>query len=125
MLTLQYIPYTDIENLNSDNRIKLILDFVKKENIVLLQGRLKKGEETKLIEKTMKSINKKFKGIELGVIYPEKKKENLFKSMKSKFINFVLGDRHGITIVGPATLVKEINKDPNKIQLLLNKRKKK
>jgi len=34
------------------------------------------------------------------------------------FINLLLGDRNGITIIGPASIVKEIKKDPNKIELL-------
>ena len=29
----------------------------------------------------------------------------------------LLGDREGITIIGPASVVKEIRRDPNKIQL--------
>jgi hypothetical protein len=29
-----------------------------------------------------------------------------------------LGERQGLTIIGPASIVKEIKKDPNKIQLL-------
>ena len=30
----------------------------------------------------------------------------------------LLGDRQGLTVIGPATIVKEIKKDPNKIELL-------
>ena len=37
--------------------------------------------------------------------------------MKSGMLNLVLGDRQGFTVIGPATIIKEIKKDPNKIEL--------
>ena len=30
----------------------------------------------------------------------------------------LLGNRQGLTIIGPATIIKEIKKNPNKIELL-------
>lgn len=120
MLTLQFIPYHEIENIGSDQRIRKILTAVKLDKIVLLEGRLKKHEETALIEKTMESIDESFKGIELAVIYPNLKnlKTNFtFQNFKKHFVNLLLGDRSGLTIIGPATIVKEIKKDPNKIEL--------
>ena len=65
----------------------------------------------------MEEIDKDFKGIELSVIYPDKKESDLFKKLKRNFINMLLGDRQGLTIIGPASVVKEIKKDPDKIQL--------
>lgn len=117
MLTLQFIPYTEIEHLNSDERIKKLLDVVKEDKIVILEGRLKKQEEADLIKETMENINSKFKGIELCVIYPEETDAAFFEKLKKNFINFLVGDRQGLTIIGPATIVKEIKKDPDKIQL--------
>ena len=128
-LTLQFVPYSDIESLGSARRVKKLLDIVKQNKIVLLEGRLKKEEETDLIEITMEEIDDKFKGIELSVIYPSKAEGALLKKMKQNFVSFLLGDRQGITIIGPASIVKEIKKDPNKIELLTketnNKKRKK
>ncbi len=118
MLTLQFIPYAEIENLGSARRVKKILDIVKQDKIVLMEGKLKKEEETDLIEITMEEINNKFKGIELSVIDPENKDEHIFRKMKKGFVNMLLGDRHGFTIIGPASIIKEIKKDPHKIELL-------
>jgi hypothetical protein len=39
-------------------------------------------------------------------------------------ISAVLGDRQGLTIIGPASVVKEIKKDPNKIELLTSEKRK-
>src|SRR3989338_1225498 len=70
MLTLQYIPFNEIENLSSERRIAKLMAIVKKNKIILMQGRLKATEEAGLIEKTMEEVNREFKGIELCTIYP-------------------------------------------------------
>ena len=119
MLTIQFVRYGDIEPLASDERIKKLLDIVRKDNIVILEGRLHKEEEAELIKTTMKSINKFFKGIELGVIYPDEQQElDVLRKMKKNVLNLLLGNRRGLTIIGPATIIKEIKHDPQKIQLL-------
>jgi len=117
MLTLQFVPYSEIENLSSVGRIRKLLNIAKENRIVFLEGRLRKEEEGELIKATMEEINKDFKGIELSVIYPEKKKADILKKMKVGLINMLLGDRQGLTIIGPASVVREIKKDPDKIQL--------
>jgi len=125
MLTLQFVPYHEIAQLSSENRINKLLNLVKDDKIVLMQGRLKVTEETKLIENTMNEINSKFKGIEICSINPKKKNETFSELLKRGFVNVLLGNREGLTIIGPATLVKEIKRDPNKIQLLAKELRKK
>jgi len=117
MLTLQFIPYTEIEHLSSEKRIAKLLRLVKTDKIILLEGRLRSDEETELIRKTMEEISAKFTGIELSVIYPEPANVAFFTKAKNAFINLMLGNRRGMTIIGPANVVKEIKQDPDKIQL--------
>ncbi len=124
-LTLRFVPYTDIEVMNSDEKINHILNIVREKSIVIMEGRLKPEEETALIHKTMETITKKFKGIELCTIFPKDKNLALIKKIKKNFTSMLLGDREGLTIIGPASVIKEIRRDPNKIQLLtVNVRKK-
>lgn len=131
MLTLQFIPYTEIEHLNSQKRISKLLRMVKTDKIILLEGRLRSEEEAELIRRTMEEISSKFSGIELSVIYPESKNTAFFARIRTAFINLMLGDRRGMTIIGPANIVEEIKQDPDKIQLFMkdntstNKRRKK
>ncbi|MBW2986415.1 DUF2073 domain-containing protein [Candidatus Woesearchaeota archaeon] len=125
MVTLQFMPYSEIETLSSVGRIRKLLTVAKQNKIVLLQGRLKKDEETELIKATMEEINKEFKGIELAVINPKVESLSGFDKVKSDFLDMLLGDRSGMTIIGPANVVKSIKKDPNKIELLTKERKKK
>ena len=124
MLTLQFIPYTEIEHLNSQKRISKLLRLVKTDKIILLEGRLRSEEEAELIRKTMEEISSKFSGIELSVIYPESKHTAFFARIRQSFINIMLGDRRGMTIIGPANIVKEIKQDPDKIQLFMKDTKK-
>ena len=123
-LTLQFIPYAEIEDLSSVGRIKKLLKMAKENKIVLLEGRLKKDEEAELIKTTMEEINDEFKGIELGVIYPDKGEGALMKRLKGGVAKVLLGNRMGITIIGPASIVKEIKKDPTKIELFTTSPKK-
>ncbi|HME87307.1 MAG TPA: DUF2073 domain-containing protein [Candidatus Nanoarchaeia archaeon] len=125
MVTLQLMSYSEIEGLSSLGRIKKLLDCAKDNKIVLLQGRLKAEEEAELIKTTMEAINKDFKGIELAVINPGKSKEGGFSKIKNDFINVVLGDRQGFTLVGPANVIKAIKKNPDQIQLMMDKSKSK
>ncbi|MCB9358800.1 DUF2073 domain-containing protein [Candidatus Woesearchaeota archaeon] len=124
MVTLQILPYSEIEHLASLSRIRKILNIAKENKIVLIQGRLKKEEEAELIKTTMEEIDKDFQGIELAVIYPrESKEEGMISNIKNTLINTLLGDRQGLTIVGPASIVKQIKKDPKKIELLTTEKR--
>lgn len=117
-LTLQFVPHTQIETLSSLGRIRKLLNIAKQDRIVLLEGRLTKEEEAELIKITMEEINAEFKGIELAVIYPnENLPDDMLQKVKYTFLWALMGNRLGLTIIGPANIVKEIKRDPNKIQL--------
>jgi len=118
MVTLQFMPYTEIENLSSVGRIRKLLNIAKQDKIVLLQGRLKKEEEAELIKATMEEINKEFKGIELAVINPTQTAKEGFHKFKYDMLGMFFGEMQGLTIIGPSSVVKKIKKDPNKIELL-------
>ncbi|MBS3126001.1 DUF2073 domain-containing protein [Candidatus Woesearchaeota archaeon] len=122
MLTLQFVPYADIEDLGSARRVKKLLDLVKENKIVLMEGRLKKEEEADLIAITMEEVGDKFKGIELATLDMERKDKNFFRGFRDGLANAILGDRKGFTVIGPATIVKEIKKDPDKIQLFTDEK---
>ncbi len=121
--SIQFLPFSEIINLNSDERIRKILDIVFGNNILILQGRLLPEEETRLIGDTMAMIGhvKDFRGIELAVI-ASNGKENLMDKMKKGIINALSkGDLGAVTIIGPASIVKDIKRNPKKIELLLNR----
>lgn len=118
MVTFQFVPFHDIENLSSIERINKLLNIVKEDKIVVMEGRLKKEEEAGLIQTTMQEISPKFRGIELSVVYPEKENQAALKKVRTLLSNILLGDRQGLTIIGPVSIVKKIRQNPNKIELL-------
>jgi len=121
--SIQFMPYSEIRNSSTTERIRKILDIILGSNILILQGRLKPEEETRLIEDTMAMIGhvKNFRGIELAVI-GSGNAGGVFSRMRSGLVNALSGgDLGAITIIGPATVVKEIKRNPKKIELLLSK----
>ena len=117
MLTLQFVPYSDIERLRSGARVDRLLKIVKQNKIVLMQGRLKPDEEVLMIQHTMEQIQGKFKGIELCTIFPEEKDMQFIGRLRKGMAKALLGNRDGITVIGPSNVVKEIKRDPKKLQL--------
>ncbi len=122
--SIQFLPYSEIKDLDSTKRIRKILNIILGNNILILQGRLEPEEETRLIEDTMAMIDhvKNFKGIELAVISGNgNKKEGFFGRFRKNLVNTLAGgDVGAVTIIGPATIVKEIKRNPKKIELFLN-----
>ncbi len=124
MVTIQFVPYTEIEGLSGLGKIRKLLNIAKMNKIVMLQGRLKKEEEVELIKTTMEEIDKKFKGIEMAVINPTQTAKDGFQKFKYSMLNTFFGDTQGLTIIGPSNIVKSIKKDPNKIELLTQEARK-
>jgi len=121
--SIQFLPYSEIRDLDSNERIRKILGIVLGNNILFLQGKLKAEEEARLIGDTMAMIGhvKDFKGIELAVIGGNGD-DSILDRMRSGIIKALSkGDLGAMTIIGPATIVKEIKRNPRKIELLLSK----
>ena len=125
MLTLQIIPYSEIYSLRSVGRIRKLLNLAKEDKLILLQGRLRQEEEAELIKATMEEINKDFKGIELAVIDNMSGKTSRFDKLRNNLLNMMMGNRQGLTIIGPANIVKKIKKDPKNLQVIIEEEKKK
>ena len=93
-----------------------------------MQGKLKPEEEAKLIERTMGQITRDFPGISFCTVYSSvkqgrKKKQDFFQKagemISETVYKTVMGKRDGLTIVGPATVIKDIRKNPSQIDLFI------
>jgi len=121
--SIQFLPYSELSGMDSTQRIKKILNIVLGNVILIIQGKIESHEESRLIEDTMAMIGhvKGFKGIELAVISGDND-EGFFVRIRRSLINAMGGGNLGaLTIIGPATIVKEIKKNPKKIELLLDR----
>jgi len=121
--SIRFLPYTEIKSINTSARIRKILNIVLGNNILILQGKLEPEEETRLIEDTMAMVGhvKNFKGIELAVISGNNN-NGFFGRFRNNIVNALVGgDLGAVTIIGPATIIKEIKRNPKKIELLLKR----
>jgi hypothetical protein len=120
-LTLQFIPYSEIAHLETVGRIKKLLKIILDNKVVVLQGRLKPEEETRLIEDTMIMIGniKNFKGVELAVITGENEDQTFFDKFRFGLAKMISGQQNAITIIGPASIVKEMKRDPKKLEVMM------
>ncbi len=120
-LTLQFIPFSEIAKLDSVERIKKLLKIILDNKVVILQGKLKPEEETRLIEDTMIMVGniKGFKGVELAVISSDKQDLGVVGKMKFGLAKALTGQQNAMTIIGPATIVKEMKKDPKKLEVMM------
>jgi hypothetical protein len=120
-LTLHFIPYGEIAGLDSLERIKKLLGIILDNKVVILQGRLRPEEETRLIEDTMIMIGniKGFKGVELAVISQHSENHSMFQRFKFGLARALAGHQDSLTIIGPATVVKEMKKDPSKLEVMM------
>ena len=118
---IQVLPFNEVKDMGISERVKKILKIVLGNKIVILHGRLRPEEEARLIEDTMAMVDhvKSFKGIELAVIEPNMKGKSVFVKFKHGFAKRLVGDNSALTIIGPATIIKEIKRDPKKLEVLL------
>ena len=121
-LSLQVIPFSEGKELSTSERVRKVLNLIPANKIVILHGRLRPEEEVRLIEDTMALVDhvKNFKGIELAVIEPNLKEEGIFVRFKHGVAKKLVGDNTCLTIIGPASIIKEIKRDPKKLELMLS-----
>jgi|TARA_Y100000310_G_C20564474_1_gene754739 hypothetical protein len=120
--SLHIMPYSQIKDLTITERVKKLLNLVLGNKVVILQGKLRPEEEIRLIEDTMAMVDhlKGFSGIELAVIDPHAGNSSLMFKLKRGIAKSLIGDNTTLTVVGPASIVKEIKKDPKKLEIYLS-----
>jgi len=123
-LTIHFMPYSEIAREDAIGRIKKIMGLVLDHRIIILQGRLKPDEEARLIENSMTLIDniKGFQGIEIAAISGDNELQSVFHKVRKNIARILVGEQDAITIIGPATIVKDIKRDPKKIELMLQRK---
>ena len=122
-LTIHFMPYSEIAKEDTLARIKKLMGLILENKIIILQGRLKPEEETRLIENTMTLIGniKGFQGIEISTLSGDTD-QTVFDKVRHNIARILVGEQDAITLIGPASFVKEIKRDPKKIELMLKRR---
>ncbi len=121
--TIHFLPYIEIEDLDSSQRVKKLLSIILKNKIIILQGRLRVEEETRLIEDTMALVGnvKGFKGVELAVMTPGNEKRRIMSKLKHGIARALIGEQDALTIIGPASIITDMRRDPKKLEIFMGK----
>ncbi len=112
MLKIKLVRYQKLKN-----EVDAVFRDLMQDSIVIIDAKLTPEEEAELIQETMKMISEKFSGIELGSIAVSHLKGSKFDKLREKFAERLLGKRMGITIIGPAKIVRRIEKHPEELQI--------
>ena len=119
-IQIDMISADRMDGLRTMEKIRLILDGVHDDNIVILESGLQPEEESKLIERTMTEINPDgdgFTGIEIES-YPGGGSGN------TGFLGRLMGndEPNKLTVIGPANRIETLHKDETLISTLITRR---
>jgi hypothetical protein len=110
-LKMDFLSSDALKNRTSMEKISLIVEKVKAGDLLVMEGGLTPAEEAELIETTMREIDiENFVGIDIYTL--EKDKISFFGLSKKKTI--------GITIIGPANVMKSVKKKSNFLSMIAN-----
>jgi len=110
-LKMDFLSSDALLSQSSMEKVSMIVERVKRGDLVIIEGGLTPEEEAELIETTMREIDiENFMGIDIYTL--EKDKKSLFGISKKKTI--------GLTIIGPANVMKTVKKKSNFISMIAN-----
>ncbi len=131
-LKIDFVSSVTLDNKTDEKRINFILNKVKDGSILVVNGVLTADEEMNLIRETMRRVDDGFPGIEVCSLKKQVKgwgqffeslsngREKLSKSIWSG----ITGEqpktklKTGITLIGPAKVIKNIRKNPDSFSVL-------
>ena len=120
-LKMDFVSSAVLDEKPQKKRIKFILNKVKDGSILVVNGVMTPDEEMDLIKETMRRVDNGFPGIEVCSL---KKEVKGFQFMMERFSDqkdrlqrlFGMSPKSrlktGITLVGPAKIIKKIKKNP-------------
>ena len=135
-LQMDFISSENFADMSSEKRVDFILEKVRSNRIVVIEGILDHKEEMTLIEKTMKDISDKFPGIEVCSLRKKAKMpwlliEKIIDSIPTEkigsFLTYITGKefnfkknnlKRGLTLIGPSRIIKSIKKDKKSFSVL-------
>ena len=121
-LKMDFVSSTVLDEKPEKKRIRFILNKVKDGSILVTDAVFNPQEEMNLIKETMRRVDSGFPGIEVCSLKKEVKglqfmAERLSdqKERIQKFFRMAPKSRlkTGITLIGPAKIIKKIKKNPN------------
>jgi len=117
-IEIEFISSEILDPMSKEERMRYILDHIKKNKILVVEESLSSTEEAELIEATMKQIDEKFSGIEVSTL-----REKTEGSLREMLIRLLGGRTGGLTVIGSSKLITKIKKEPQRISLFAEREK--
>jgi hypothetical protein len=131
-IKMDFISSSMLNGKTGKKKINFILSKVKDGSILVMNGVLKPDEEMDLIKETMRRVDDGFPGIEVCSLKKQAKgwkqffdalsersermQDYIWRGITGKPMNKDL--KTGLTLVGPARIIKGIKKNPNSFSVL-------
>ncbi len=112
MLKIKFVPY---EKLRGNHRA--VLEELQHGMIIVVDAKLSPIEEAQLIQETMAVISERFHGIELGSIDFAHIDLKGRGKLRSSLAERIAGKKRGITLIGPASVIRRIENRPEELML--------
>lgn len=110
---IEFLSKVSLQDKNFEEKLDLIMDNVRDENILVLEEALSPEEKAQLIEKSMEETDEDFPGIEFsGFDSPN--------TWIEKILSMVTGrkEKEGLLIVGSSHVMEKMEEDRDAISLM-------
>ena len=108
-IKMDFLSSDALKNRSSMEKIAMIVDKVKNGDLLVMEGGLTPSEDAELIETTMRATDvENFLGIDIYTL--EKDQSTFFGLSKRKTV--------GITIIGPANVMKTVKRKSNFLSMI-------
>lgn len=116
MLKIKFIQYEKLEK----GDFRKILKDLQKDAIILIDAKLNPDEEKELIKQTMEQVSGSFTGIEMSSLdFSSEQSRTLFSAIRNAIGEMILGKKRGVTVIGPAHVIRKIKKNPEELLLYI------
>lgn len=112
-IQLDLVSESKLSRMAPTEKVRYIIDEVRRGKIMVLEKGLDPMEEAKLIEMTMAEISDDFVGLEIES-YPREVSSSILDKL------FKRGSNQKLTVVGPANKLRTLKKDSNLISTLVS-----
>ena len=113
-IQLDLVSEGKLAHMGQTEKVRYIIDEVRRGKIMVLEKGLDPMEEAKLIEMTMAEISEDFVGLEIES-YPRESSSGLLGKIFNK-----RDTMHKLTVIGPANKLRTLKKDNNLISTLVS-----
>ena len=114
-IQLDLVSDAKLSKMGSTEKVRYIIDEVRKGKIMVLEKGLDPLEEAKLIEMTMTEIEEDFYGLEMESYPRDESSSSFFGRLFKKD-----SGQQKLTVIGPANQLKTLKKDNSLISTLVS-----